>query len=153
MGLLMSGWVGRHLCPTGPWASFAKTIGQGSQRTLESVGEGAWLADWLADLGGALLLTGTSRCLSPDLRQQAGCERLHEHSRDLPVPHTQCHQGPPVAYPGLLCPHRRRVSSPPFPGLAQPMGSRLQEPSPVSFQSGSGPQLTPGPVSWTQAHN
>nr|XP_048306804.1 putative ADP-ribosylation factor-like protein 5C isoform X2 [Myodes glareolus] len=57
------------------------------------------------------ILFGTSRCLSPDLCQQAGCERLHEHSGDLPVPHTQCHQGPPVAYPGLLCPHRRRAAS------------------------------------------
>lgn len=51
MGLLMSGWVGLHLCPTGPWASLAKTIGQGSQRTLESVGGGAWLADWLTWAG------------------------------------------------------------------------------------------------------
>lgn len=28
-----------------------------------------------------------------------------------------------------------------------------RNPSPVSFQSGCGPQLTPGPVNWTQAHN
>ncbi|XP_028610887.1 putative ADP-ribosylation factor-like protein 5C isoform X1 [Grammomys surdaster] len=54
---------------------------------------------------------GTSRCFSADLRQQAGCERLHDHSRDLPISHTQCHQRPLMAYPGLLCPHRRRAAS------------------------------------------
>lgn len=39
--------MGLHLCLTGPWVFLAKTVGQGSQRTLES----RWLTGWLTWAG------------------------------------------------------------------------------------------------------
>lgn len=147
-GVVNVGWISTSV-PSGHGPLLLQQLGR-NPRGLLRLWEGCWLA---ADLGWALLPTGTSRCLSPDLCQQAGCERLHDHSRDLPSPHTQCHQRPPVANPGLLRSHWRRVSPLPVPGLAQLMGRRFQEPPPVSFQSGSGPQLAPGPVRWAQAQS
>lgn len=96
-----------HSSPTWAWASPAGTAGE-LGRTWR-VG-GRETRPWQADWGRTPLSTGSARCFRPDLCQQAGYEELHDHRGDLSIPHSQHHQRPPMAHPGLLCPHWGRVS-------------------------------------------
>lgn len=53
---------------------------------------------------------GPAECIYSRSGQQTGREGLHDGGGDLQVPHAQLHHNAPVAHPGMLCSHGRRVS-------------------------------------------